>query len=192
MNQNIAPNTEANRIAADIDSGEVHAGAYEEGAFFAETDWTWALKEKNAACRPSSMAEHRAMAWAFISESVCPEWDNEHARLSFLLGYEDRATELADIGEAGYETLAEAGTVADTEGWILQGKPWAAKVSSREKALRAIRAAWAGAERWQAMAEASGAQSDAIRAMEAMIRAEYAGDCGRASTVVTDGASSQH
>ncbi|KXU86522.1 hypothetical protein CI15_18980 [Paraburkholderia monticola] len=192
MNTNIALNNEANRIAADIDSGEVHAGAYEEGAFFADTDWTWALKEKNAACRPSSMAEHCAMAWAFVAGSVCPEWNNEHARLSFLLGYEDRATELADIGEAGYEALAEAGTVADTEGWMLQGKPWAARVSSREKALRAIRAAWAGAAAWQARAEETGAAGDRYRAEEALIRAKYAGDCGRAPAYVAEAAMIAH
>jgi len=87
------------------------------------------------------MAEHRAEVWANVAGNLCPEWNNEHARLSFLIGYEDRATELADAGEAGYEALAEAGTVADTEGWILQCGPWAAKASDTGKALRAVRTA---------------------------------------------------
>ncbi|MDP9646150.1 hypothetical protein J2793_001583 [Paraburkholderia caledonica] len=73
------------------------------------------------------MAEHRAEVWADVAANVCPGWDNDHAQLSFFIGYEDRATELSDAGEAGYEALAEAETVADAEGWILQCGLWAAK-----------------------------------------------------------------
>jgi hypothetical protein len=93
-----------------------------------------------------------ATAWAFISGTICPEWSSEHHRLSFFIGYEDRATELADEGEAGYEALAEAGTVADTAGWVLQSEPWRVKASRSEKALRAVRAAWVGAAAWLAKA----------------------------------------
>jgi hypothetical protein len=186
MNQNIALNTEANRIVADIDSGEVHEEAYNEGAFYAETDWQHCRKRPGFLWGPESMAEHCAVVWAEMAGNICPEWNNEHARLSFLIGYEDRATELADAGEAGYEALAEAGTVADTEGWILQCEPWTAKVSSREKALRAIRAAWAGAAAWQARAKATGAAGDGYRAEEALRRAETAGDCGRAPAYVAE------
>ena len=153
----------------------LHEAAYGEGAFFAETDWQWALKEDEDA-RPTSMAEHRAIAWAFISGTICPEWNSEHHRLSFFIGYEDRATELADEGEAGYEALAEAGTVADTAGWVLQSGPWRAKASRSEKTLRAVRAAWAGAAAW--LAKAASNAEDRLRADAAQIRAATAGDCG--------------
>ncbi len=175
MNQNIALN-EANHIAADIDGTELHSEAYNEGAFYADTDWQHCRKRPGFLWGPDSMAEHCAVVWADIIANVCPEWNNEHARVSFFIGYEDRATELADAGEAGYEALAEAGTVADTDGWILQCEPWAEEASDGEKALRAVQAAWMGAARWQTMAEASGEQADAIRAIEALIRAEAAGE----------------
>jgi hypothetical protein len=162
---------------------ELHQAAYDEGAFYAETDWQWALKEDEDV-RPASMAEHCSLAWAFISGTVCPEWSSEHHRLSFFIGYEDRATELADAGESGYEALAEAGTVADTGGWVLQSDPWRAKASSTEKALRAVRAAWAGAAAWMARA-ANGSGVDRIRADAAQIRAEAAGDCGLGSRYVS-------
>jgi hypothetical protein len=177
MNQNIALNIEANTIAADSDSTELHDEAYNEGAFYAETDWQHCRKRPGFLWGPSSMAEHCAAVWADVAANICPEWNGEHARLSFFIGYEDRATELAYAGEAGYEALAEAGTLADTEGWVLQCEPWAAKVSDGEKTLRAVRATWAGAARWQALAEASGEQSDAIRAIEAVVAAEAAGEC---------------
>ncbi|MGF6723026.1 hypothetical protein P3T43_002378 [Paraburkholderia sp. GAS41] len=176
MSQNIALNIEANRTAADIDGTDLHDEAYNEGVFYAETDWQHCRKRPEFLWGPTSMAEHCAVVWADIIANVYPEWNNEHARLSFYIGYEDRATELADAGEAGYEALAEAGTVADTEGWILQCAPWAVKTSDSEKALRAVRAAWAGAEAWQARAHASGERGDAIRAGEALIRAEAAGE----------------
>lgn len=149
---------------------EIHDEAYREGAFFAKMDWSWVRAEPTVS--PTSMAEHCALAWQFISRTVCPEWNNDYMRRSFFLGYEDAATELADSGEAGYEVLAEAGTVADTEGWIVQSAPWEAKASRIEKALRAIQAAWAGAEAWQVKAEASGSVADRARAEEAQIRAE--------------------
>jgi len=176
MNQNIALNIEANAIASDIDGGDLHDEAYNEGAFYAETDWQHCRKRPGFLWGPASMAEHCAVVWADVAKNICPEWNSEHARLSFFIGYEDRATELADAGEAGYEALAEVGTVADTDGWILQCEPWAANASDTEKALRAVRAAWAGAERWQALAEATGEQADAFRAIEALIRAEAAGE----------------
>lgn len=86
--------------------------AYDEGAFFAETDGPWSQKERERS-RPESMAEHCQMAWRFVLREVCPEWATEQHRAAFLLGYEDRATELADAGESGYQALAEAGGVAD-------------------------------------------------------------------------------
>ncbi|MDR5751089.1 MULTISPECIES: hypothetical protein [unclassified Caballeronia] len=92
-------------VTADLTGHATPDEAYDEGAFFADTDWQWALKEDEDA-RPSSMAEHRATAWAFISGTVCPDWSDEEARSAFYVGYEDRATELADAGEAGYEALA--------------------------------------------------------------------------------------
>jgi len=190
MKPNIALNTEGRHAALNIGT-DLHDEAYDEGAFFAETDWQWALKEDEAA-RPSSMAEHRATAWAFISGTVRPEWNDEFARLSFFVGYEDRATELADAGEAGYEVFAEAGTLADTEGWVLQCEPWTAKASTRDKALRAIRGAWAGAARWQALADASGERGDRYRAEEALRRAATAGDCGRTPGYVAEAATQTH
>ncbi|WP_116142209.1 hypothetical protein [Paraburkholderia sp. BL27I4N3] len=176
MNQNIALNIEADPIAADIDGTELHDEAYNDGAFYAETDWQHCRKRPGFLWGPNSMAEHCAVVWAEVAANICPEWNNEHARLAFFIGYEDRATELAYAGEAGYEALVEAGTLADTEGWVLQCEPWAAKATDSEKALRAVRAAWAGAARWQAVAEASGEQSDAIQALDAVIRAEAAGE----------------
>ncbi|MFM0131759.1 hypothetical protein [Paraburkholderia sediminicola] len=164
--------------ASDIsyEFSDLHDEAYDEGAFYAEADWQCSRKRPGFLWGPNSMAEHRALVWAEVAGNVCPEWDNDHARLSFFIGYEDRATEFADAGEAGYEALAEAGTVADTEGWILQCGPWAADASDNEKALRAVRAAWAGAERWQALADAGGEPSAVIRAEEALIRAEVVGE----------------
>ncbi|MDR5779150.1 hypothetical protein QCE63_06870 [Caballeronia sp. LZ065] len=161
--------------------------AYNEGAFFAEVDWGWLMTigdeptEEEAEMighRPASMAEHCALSWAFVSSEVCPAWQGDmDAQAEFYVGYEDRASELADAGEAGYEALAEAGTLADTAGWQLQGAPWAAAASDGEKALRAVRAAWAGAAAWQAVAEATGAKADELRAIDAVIRAEAAGEC---------------
>ncbi|WP_250476744.1 hypothetical protein [Caballeronia sp. INML1] len=161
--------------------------AYSEGAFFAEVDWGWLMsigEEPTAeeaemiGHRPSSMAEHCAMAWAFVSRAVFPAWQGDREeQMEFYVGYEDRATELATAGEAGYEALAEAGTVADTAGWQLQGKPWGADASDGERALRAVRAAWAGAAAWQAVAEATGEKHAELRAIEALIRAEAAGEC---------------
>jgi hypothetical protein len=176
MNQNIALNTEANRTIADIDGADLHEEAYADGAFYAETDWQHCRKRPGFLWGPNSMAEHCAVVWADIVANICPGWNNEHARLSFLIGYEDRATELADAGEAGYEALAEAGTVADTEGWTLQCAPWTENASDSEKALRAVRAAWAGATAWQARADASGGCGDAHRVEEALVRVAAAGD----------------
>jgi hypothetical protein len=192
MNQNIALHIEADRTAVDINGGDLHEEAYNEGAFYAETDWQHSRKRPGFLWGPNSMAEHCAVVWADVAANICPDWNNEHARVSFFIGYEDRATELADTGEAGYEALAEAGTVADTEGWILQRKPWATKASAREKALRAVHAAWAGAARWQALAEASGERGDRYRAEEALRRAETAGDCGRAPVYVVEAATHAH
>ncbi|WP_025598611.1 hypothetical protein [Burkholderia sp. WSM2230] len=176
MNQNIALNIEASHTAADIGTDDLHDEAYNEGAFYAETDWQHCRKRPGFLWGPESMAEHCAVVWADIVTNICPEWNTDHARLSFLIGYEDRATELADAGEAGYEALAEAGTVADTDGWILQCEPWTANASDSEKGLRAIRAAWAGAAAWQARADSTAAEGDRHRAEEALIRAEAAGD----------------
>lgn len=161
--------------------------AYSEGAFFAEVDWGWLMsigEEPTAeeaemmGHRPSSMAEHVAMAWAFVSQTVYPAWRGDReAQMEFYDGYEGRASELADAGEAGYEVLAEAGTVADTAGWQLQGAPWAADAGEGAKAMRAVRAAWTGAAAWQAVAEAAGTQEAALRAIDALIRAEAVGEC---------------
>ncbi|MCE4542130.1 MULTISPECIES: hypothetical protein [unclassified Caballeronia] len=161
--------------------------AYSEGAFFAEVDWGWLMSigdEPTAeevemmGVRPSSMAEHCAVSWAFVSQIVFPAWQGDReAQMEFYDGYEGRASELADAGEAGYEALAEAGTVVDTAGWQLQGAPWAADANDDEKALRAVRAAWAGAAAWQAVAEATGEKHAELRAIEALIRAEAAGEC---------------
>ncbi|HKR44045.1 MAG TPA: hypothetical protein VJU59_30945 [Paraburkholderia sp.] len=188
---NIELNIEATHVAADIGDTEIQGEAYNEGAFFADTDWPWALKD-DAEARPASMAAHLLAAWVFISGTVCPEWNNERARRSFILGYEDRATELADAGEAGYEALAEAGTVADTDGWTLQCEPWAVKATDSDKGLRAVQAAWAGAAHWQAQAEATGEQADAFRAIEALIRAEAAGEYMLDSRYVKGAASHTH
>ena len=173
---NIALNIEAKRTAADIDGTDLHEEAYNEGAFYAETDWQHCRKRPGFLWGPNSMAEHCAVVWADIVANVNPEWNNEHARIAFFIGYEDRATELVDAGEAGYEALAEAGTVADTEGWILQCAPWVANASDSEKALRAMQAAWAGAAAWQARADASGERGDVIRAEEALGRTGAAGE----------------
>lgn len=148
---------------------ELNEDAYKEGEFYASTDWQWVRKDRHA---PASMAEHCAKAWAFIAGTVCPEWSNEHMRLSFFIGYEDRATELANAGEAGYEALAEAGSVAETDGWVVQSEPWAEKASDEDKAARAVRAARAAAAVWQAKFDATGAVSVRRNAELAEIRAE--------------------
>jgi hypothetical protein len=176
MNQNIALNTQANHAAADIDGMELHEEAYADGAFYAETDWQHCRKRPGFLWGPNDMAEHCVVVWADIVANICPEWNSEHPRLSFFIGYEDRATELADAGEAGYEALAEAGAVADTEGWILQCEPWAANASDSEKARRAVRAAWSSAAAWQARADSTGAEGDRHRAEDALIRADVAGE----------------
>ncbi|CAN7579091.1 hypothetical protein [Paraburkholderia hospita] len=177
MNQtDIAQNIEANHVAVDIGDTDLHGEAYSEGAFFAETDWQCNRKRPGFLWGPDSMAEHCTAVWADIVANVHPEWNNQHVRLSFFIGYEDRATDLAAAGEAGYETLAEAGTVADTDGWTLQSAPWSEEASASEKALRAVRAVWAGAAAWQARAEASGDLGDAHRAEEALSRMETAGE----------------
>lgn len=156
--------------------------AYEEGWFFARTDWPWALREALPESRPSSMAQHRNLAWAFVAKVICPEWDgDEHARLSFLLGYEDGATEMADAGEADYQALAEAGTVEETDCWLLQAAVWRTAATDGEKELRAVRAAWDGAAAWSAKAEATGRRVDRLRADEALIRAEAAGEAALGS-----------
>jgi hypothetical protein len=176
MNQNIARNIEADHAATDSDGGHLQGEAYNEGAFYAETDWQHCRKRPGFLWGPNSMAEHCAVVWADIVANICPEWNNENAQTSFFIGYEDRATELANAGDAGYEALAEAGTVADTEGWMLQCEPWPEKASDGEKALRAVRAAWAGAAAWQARADSTGAEGDRHRAEEALVRAEASGE----------------
>ncbi|WP_184107887.1 hypothetical protein [Paraburkholderia fungorum] len=147
---------------------ELHVEAYNEGAFYADTDWQWVRKDEEG---PSSMAQHCAVSWAFIAGTVCPEWDNERMRLSFFIGYEDRATELADAGEAGYEALAEAGSVAETEGWVVQSEPWSENASDQEKAMRAVWAAMEGAAARLAKFDWTGNESDRHAAGEAKIRA---------------------
>ncbi|MFM0037114.1 hypothetical protein [Paraburkholderia strydomiana] len=176
MNQNIALSIEANGTTTDIDGADLHEEAYADGAFYAETDWQYCRKRPGFLWGPNSMAEHCAVVWADIVANICPEWNSEHPRLSFFIGYEDRATELADAGEAGYEALAEVGTVADTEGWILQCEPWVANASDSEKALRAVRAAWSGAAAWRVRADSTGAEGDRHRAEDALIRAEASGE----------------
>lgn len=147
---------------------ELHEEAYNEGAFYASTDWQSARKD---AWGPASMAQHCAASWVFITSTVCPEWDNERMRLSFFIGYEDRATELADAGEAGYEALAEAGNVADTDGWVVQSEPWSENASDQEKAMRAMWAAMEGAAFRLAKFDRTGDESDRHAAGEAKIRA---------------------
>ena len=160
---------------SNIDAAE----AYKEGAFFAEVDWQAARKDTPvpALAMPvapgySSMADHCQTAWDFIRQHVCPEWDHADAKGAFFVGYEDRATELANAGEAGYETLAEAGTVADTEGWVLQSEPWEDKADADDKMLRALRALRLGAAAWRGRAAASGEAGDRYRAEEAESLAE--------------------
>jgi hypothetical protein len=167
-----APNATASSLAtASIaPSPDALEEAYDEGAFFAETDWQWVMKDDEQD-RPSSMAEHRATAWAFISGTVCPEWNNADTRNAFYVGYEDRATELADAGEAGYETLAESGTVADTAGWQGNVGDWTDIADQAEKAARAAEAARTGATAWASLAHVSGNRVDKWRAEEALIRA---------------------
>lgn len=179
--------------ANETDFPEIHADAYEEGWFFAQTDWPWALRETYKEARPASMAQHRAVAWAFVTNVVCPEWaGSEHAWLSFLLGYEDGGNAMADAGEAEYQALAEAGTVDETDCWILQAAPWKAKATRSAKALRAVRAAWDGAAAWLAKAEATGRSEDRIRADEAQIRAEAAGDAAFGSQYVPPASKAVH
>ena len=162
---------------SNIDAAE----AYKEGAFFAEVDWQAARKDTPvpALAMPvapgySSMADHCQTAWDFISQHVCPEWDHADAKGAFFVGYEDRAAELANAGEAGYETLAEAGTVADTDGWVLQSEPWQDAADADDKMLRALRALRLGAAAWQARADARRAADDRHRAAESAARAEFA------------------
>ncbi|WP_322004471.1 hypothetical protein [Paraburkholderia tropica] len=134
--------------------------AYAEGAFFAETDWQAARRATLVPVRVmpvapgySSMADHCRTAWDFIRQQACPEWDRADTRFAFFLGYEEAAKVLAAAGEAGYETLAEAGTVEDTEGWVLHSQPWADTPDSAERAARAMRAAWTGAACWAGLVE---------------------------------------
>ncbi|HEF4771635.1 hypothetical protein [Burkholderia multivorans] len=150
------------------------AEAYKEGAFFADVDWQAARKDTPVPFRAmpvapgySSMADHCEAAWDFIRRHVCPEWDHADVKGAFFVGYEDRATELANAGEAGYETLAEAGTVADTEGWVLQSEPWEDEADADHKRMRALRALQLGATAWRTRAAASGAARDRYRAEEA-------------------------
>lgn len=146
--------------------------AYDEGAFFAETDWQAARKETlvPAQVMPvapgySSMADHCQRSWDFIRQQVKPEWDRPDVRLAFFFGYEQAATVLAVSGEAGYETLAEAGTVEDTEGWVLHSEPWRETDDCAERAARAMRAADTGAVCWAALTESG--KADAYRAAQA-------------------------
>lgn len=166
---------------SNIDAAE----AYKEGAFFAEVDWQAARKDTrvSALAMPvapgySSMADHCQTAWDFIRQHVCPEWGRDEVRdavrTAFFVGYEDRATELAHAGEAGYETLAEAGTVADTDGWILQSAPWEDAAGADDKMLRALRALRLGATAWRARADASGEAGHRWRAEQAEAFAESA------------------
>lgn len=143
--------------------------AYDEGRFHARERW---LADREWNRRIRDMAQHRDMVWEDLLHTF-PEWEHgELARAAFYIGYEDAAWALADAGEAGYEELAEAGTVADTAGWQLQSAPWPAAVTDAEKAFRPLRAAWAGAAAWQARAAASGDAGDANRAEEALLHAE--------------------
>lgn len=158
--------------AASVGSADDINKAYAEGAFFAETDWQAARRDTlvHARAMPvapgySSMAAHCRTAWDFIRLHACPEWDRPDARFAFFLGYEQAAMVLAAAGEAGYETLAEAGTVEDTEGWVLCSQPWTDTPDSAERATRAMRAADTGAVCWTALA-ASG-RADAWRAEQA-------------------------
>lgn len=185
---------------SSADGYDLHAEAYDEGAFFATTDWQYARKETERPCvampvapEYTSMADHCSQAWAFVSRIVCPDWEHdEAARCSFFVGYEDAATELADAGEAGYETLAEAGTVAATEGWQLQCAPWRDRASAKEKGRRAVQAAWDGAAAWQARAEASGDKRDERHAGLARIRAEVAGEYMLGSEYLSEAGSTLH
>lgn len=163
------------RVIQSISTTDELGEAYDEGAFFAETDWPWSQKEPDHA-RPTSMAEHLLLSWRFVSCTLCPAWNTEQHRDAFLLGYEDRATELADAGEAGYQALAEAGSVVDTDVWVLQCEPWSDKATDAEKALRAVRAAWAGAAAWRRRADATRDKTDRYRAEVAEIRADAAGE----------------
>lgn len=199
---NTKPNAgnHTNQSISTADGCELHGEAYDEGAFFATTDWQAARKETERPCAVmpvapeyTSMADHCSQAWAFISRIVCPDWEHdEAARCSFFVGYEDAATELADAGEAGYETLAEAGTVAATEDWQLQCVPWPDKASAKEKGRRAVQAAWAGAAAWQARAEGTGDKRDERHAGLARIRAEAAGEYMVGSEYVSGAGSAGH
>jgi len=170
MNQTkIAQNIEANDIAADL-----HHEAYEDGAFYAETDWQCNRKRPGFLWGPDSMAEHCAVVWGFVASAVCPEWNTEHHRLSFFIGYEDRATEFADAGEAGYEALAEAGSVAETDGWVVQSEPWSERATPAEKELRAVAAASRGSKVRAERYRETGSADDRRAADEAAIRATVA------------------
>ncbi|RQS67235.1 hypothetical protein DID96_21965 [Burkholderia sp. Bp8963] len=160
---------QTNISTANIDTSVAQAEAYDQGAEFAEKDWQWVRGDIHG---PASMAEHRERTWAFLIREVCSEWaGNDDVRSAFFVGYEDRATELANAGVAGYETLAEAGTVADTDGWVLQSLPWTKRASEAERAARVLRAADAGAMVWRARAKASGNKARRYRAEEAEIAA---------------------
>ncbi|KVD72790.1 hypothetical protein WI89_13780 [Burkholderia ubonensis] len=165
---------------ANIDIDAAQAEAYDQGAEFAEKDWPRWLDEPWG---PASMAEHCEVMWELMFEKICPGWaGNDDVRRAFFVGYEDRATELANTGEAGYESLAEAGTVADTEGWVLQSGPWTKKASAAERAARVLRAADAGAAAWRARAALSGSNGDRYRAEEAEIAAH-----AMAEVILADG-----
>ncbi|RQP40101.1 hypothetical protein [Burkholderia ubonensis] len=154
---------QTNTRIANIDAAQ--AEAYDQGAEFAEKDWPRWLDEPWG---PASMAEHCEVMWEVMFERVCPEWAGlDDVRGAFFVGYEDRAAELANAGVAGYETLAEAGTVADTDGWVLQAGPWTKKASTAERAARVLRAADVGVAAWRARAALSGSKSDRYRAEEA-------------------------
>lgn len=160
---------QTNISTANIDSDAAQADAYDQGAEFAEKDWP---RWQGEPWGPASMAEHCEIMWEVMFEKVCPEWAGlDDVRGAFFVGYEDRATELANAGEAGYEALAEAGSVADTDGWALQSGPWAKKASTAERAARVLRAADAGALAWRKRAALSGSKGDRYRAEEAAIAA---------------------
>lgn len=153
-------------------SADMIGEAYAEGAFFAETDWQAARRETlvqvhvmPVAPGYSSMADHCRTAWDFIRQHACPEWNRPDARFAFFFGYEQAAWALAAAGEAGYETLAEAGTIEDTEGWVLHSEPWHETNDSAERAARAMRAADTGAACWAALAESG--EAGAWRAEQA-------------------------
>ncbi|AJY06852.1 hypothetical protein SB768_07500 [Burkholderia sp. SIMBA_043] len=174
---------QTNISIANIDTNAAQAEAYDQGAEFAEKDWQWVRGDIHG---PSSMAAHRERTWAFLIHEVCPEWaGHDEVRGAFFVGYEDRATELANAGEAGYETLAEAGTVADTDGWVLQSLPWPKRASEAERAARVLRAADVGAAVWRGRAKASGNKAGRYRAEEAEFAARTMAESILAANVLT-------